>query len=254
MTESSAKRPGVLLVLFICLKVADTEVLPQAVLEWGLAEGALSAAPDLSLVRHEPSTHPINDGKTYWGFSARQSIAAGKLLLSVQHSSVLNHKLALESEEFRPVVHALHDMQPTTIVALFLLHEARKGQRSSWATYISTLPRKQSNFFYWTEKELQVLSGSPVLEEWRIRQSLHSGEFKRIHPVAREMAILFGNKTVTQADYNWALSTIQARSFSIFHEGMLVATIQPQLQITHSACRQTVSIPSAGCRCGHPSA
>lgn len=103
---------------------------------------------------------------------------------------------------------------PNVALALFLILELCSGQASFWHPYISILPGSFNTVLYFSIEELEVLSGSVVLDEaLKLRRSIarqyaYFHKIFRTHPLAKSLPY---KDCFTYDLYRWAVSAVMTR-------------------------------------------
>lgn len=165
------------------------------------------------------------------GLLARRAIAQEAELVRVPVRICLTLEAACACPELRGVVDG--DTNEYVAIALLLILERAKGERSFWAPYVRILPTVEdvSATFSWPDDELESLAGSPVgAATASMKAKLRS----------EHAAVVSGGgvdpKVVTFAAWEWAFSTLFSRAIRLKsgREGELLALVPYVDFINHS--------------------
>jgi hypothetical protein len=163
------------------------------------------------------------------GFVAAEAIDSGAELFRVPLSHVMSVNTALEDPVLSQLQSQLSVLKQfgSPLLALYLLLEKLRGEKSRWKPYISSLPHSFSVPLYWRWEELMLLRGgtawSQTLQMWKNAVRL----FAVVRHVCTENRARLGIASVpTFAQWRWALSAVFTRRNSIpADNGMVLALI-----------------------------
>uniref|UniRef100_G3MTS6 protein-histidine N-methyltransferase n=1 Tax=Amblyomma maculatum TaxID=34609 RepID=G3MTS6_AMBMU len=103
-------------------------------------------------------------------------------------------------------------------LAIFLILELSAGESSFWHPYISVLPDSFNTVLYFNIEELELLSGSAVLDEALklhrsiARQYAYFHKIFRTHPLAKSLPF---KDCFTYDLYRWAVSAVMTRQNAV---------------------------------------
>jgi histone-lysine N-methyltransferase SETD3 len=131
----------------------------------------------------------------------------------------LSARAARESADVGPIAKECGDsLGRDDVLALFIMHERRKGANSAHAEHIDSIPREYDQTLFWADNELAEIVGSNV---HALTQSLavqvredHEALLKALESSAYELTLL-ADTPFTLEEYRWALATIWSRSMDI---------------------------------------
>lgn len=158
--------------------VGSSVTIHDALLRWCIEEHALPAT------RLEPASldDDLGSGEQALGFIINQDAARDDILLEIPGD------LAVTSVDVAkdPLLNTLAEGRSELVgLALFLIQERAKGQGSTWAPLLATLPKSIDNPVLWEDTEREVLlRGSPVLAEARSREAALLSEWESIESTA----------------------------------------------------------------------
>lgn len=153
-----------------------------------------------------------------WGLKTEKDIKEGQLWLSVPREIMLTSSTSTgvnlaEILKADPISKNL----PQVFLALLLLEE-RLNANSLWTAYFNILPSEYNTVLYFTPDELELLKGSPCLEEalkqYRhiARQYAYYWQLFHRNPETRTLNI---KDKFTFSAYRWAVSTVMTRQNAV---------------------------------------
>lgn len=122
----------------------------------------------------------------------------------------------IEEQQVNPFLHSNGEQKgqpfPQRMLALYVLHESRKGKQSQWYDYMQTLPKQFSLLEDFSEEEMDQLRGT----------ALHTAVMEKMHSRRTEWEIvrLFvpmcrpDYPPITWEDWHWARNIVNTRAFS----------------------------------------
>ena len=87
------------------------------------------------------------------GLQATRDIKQGDVMLRIPNSMLLTYQTVLTSD-LKDVFSPGKLMPQKDLLALFLLHEKGKGEKSKWAPYISMIPDEINSLLSFTDKDI----------------------------------------------------------------------------------------------------
>eukprot|EP00878_Enallax_costatus_P013966 GHUV01014605.1.p1 GENE.GHUV01014605.1~~GHUV01014605.1.p1 ORF type:complete len:347 (+),score=91.08 GHUV01014605.1:276-1316(+) len=138
---------------------------------------------------------------------AAKDIAAGDAIISVPDSSWLGAAAAQQSSIGRYIA----SLEPWLQLALVLLAE-RAAPGSRLRSYISSLPSQLDSPVFWSEKELQLLQGTQLLESVMGYKQFFSEQYQQL-----DEQLFSPNRSAFPADafnyssFVWAVATVRSK-------------------------------------------
>ena len=100
------------------------------------------------------------------GLQATQDIKQGDVMLRIPNSMLLTYQTVLASD-LRDLLMPVKDKLPQkALVALFLLHEKGKGEKSMWAPYISMIPEEINSLLSFTKQDITHVRTHPKFRRY----------------------------------------------------------------------------------------
>jgi len=161
-------------------------------------------------------------GKQGLGLLVTDDIEDGEQVIRIPRKAMMSVETAKSSSigtliERDPLLKSM----PNVALAVHLLIE-RNSPASIWESYINILPHTYTTPLYFTQKQLELLKGSPALED----------ALKQYKFVARQYAYfyrLFANTLLkdylTYDEYRWAVSTVMTRQNRVPAKDAVVAGV-----------------------------
>ncbi|CAN7937540.1 unnamed protein product [Ixodes hexagonus] len=154
-----------------------------AFFKWCLDNGAITHGITLQALPQEE-----------YGFAAEHDIQEGEQFLGVPLEMMMTTVGARKSKlgpllREDPIMKSMENV----VLSMFLILELCAGNTSFWHPYISILPRSFNTVLYFTVEELQLLTGSSVLDEALklhrsiARQYAYFHKIFRTHPLAKSL-------------------------------------------------------------------
>jgi len=113
-----------------------------------------------------------------------------------------------------------------TLALFFIYAKTNPNFDDSWKSYINVLPERVDNLLTVSEKELNLLKGSPLYDLAKTRRE-HQNEtyHKHILPLSLKEVEIFP-KSISQTDWVWAISVVLSRKFNLQNaNGQFVAVV-----------------------------
>eukprot|EP01084_Bolivina_argentea_P013680 25657_1 len=102
--------------------------------------------------------------------------------------------------------HIINITDKHSLMALYILYEQQKGKHSKWQYYIDLFPKNFSNIpIYYTQRELNQLNGSVILDTINTKLTSLHNEYNAIHNII--------NIPFSFEEYKWAITAVQSRVF-----------------------------------------
>eukprot|EP00882_Tetradesmus_deserticola_P007360 GHRQ01007754.1.p1 GENE.GHRQ01007754.1~~GHRQ01007754.1.p1 ORF type:complete len:476 (+),score=189.66 GHRQ01007754.1:146-1573(+) len=128
--------------------------------------------------RLEPKRFKADGGERV-GLIAAADAQAGEVLLQVPESLAVTGIDAEKHDLVGPVAAQCSELVGLT---LWLMAERARGAASSWSQLLQTLPHSTASPVLWEEQErVELLTGSPVLQEARSRQAALQQQWAQLH-------------------------------------------------------------------------
>uniref|UniRef100_A0A147BP83 protein-histidine N-methyltransferase n=1 Tax=Ixodes ricinus TaxID=34613 RepID=A0A147BP83_IXORI len=154
-----------------------------------------------------------------YGFAAEHDIQEGDQFLGVPLGMMMTTVGARKSKlgallRDDPIMKSMENVA----LSMFLILELCAGSASFWHPYISILPRSFNTVLYFTVEELQLLTGSSVLDEALklhrsiARQYAYFHKIFRTHPLAKSLPY---KDCFTYDLYRWAVSAVMTRQNAV---------------------------------------
>ncbi|XP_077493635.1 SET domain containing 3 [Amblyomma americanum] len=159
----------------------------------------------------------LPDGE--YGLVAEENIEESSQFLGIPMKLVMT-TVAARKSKLGPLLRDDPIMKTMSNVALaiFLILELSVGESSFWHPYISVLPESFNTVLYFSIEELELLSGSTVLDEALklhrsiARQYAYFHKIFRTHPLAKSLPF---KDCFTYDLYRWAVSAVMTRQNAV---------------------------------------
>lgn len=124
-----------------------------------------------------------------------------------------------------------------TLLAIFLLEEAAKGEQSQWHHYISILPRDHRTFpINYTNEELTELIGSSLLMQIHEKVFDLKKDYDRVLAACPQKFSKYRFR-----DFCWARTMVASRMFGVMIDGVKTNILAPFADmLNHRLPKQTV--------------
>jgi hypothetical protein len=141
------------------------------------------------------------------GVTATDDVRDGELIVSIPRSMLITAPEEPDPCPF-PEINAGYWRKAhyTTRLALSLLAERRRGDRSPFAPYIAVLPTSFVTPLFWKQEELQALEYPPIQEAIEAQRKEWRSRYDAL--VASSPAV-----ETTYEEFLWAMSTVLSRSY-----------------------------------------
>lgn len=154
-----------------------------------------------------------------YGLVAEENIEDSSQFLGIPMKLVMT-TVAARKSKLGPLLRDDPIMKSMSNVALsiFLILELSAGESSFWHPYISVLPESFNTVLYFSIEELELLSGSTVLDEALklhrsiARQYAYFHKIFRTHPLAKSLPF---KDCFTYDLYRWAVSAVMTRQNAV---------------------------------------
>ena len=137
------------------------------------------------------------------GLIARKQTTQGEPLVKIPMKLVMTKEKAAR-ELGAQIIDPLGEY---IAIALFLVHERAKGDSSLWRAYIDLLPTTEDvgQSFTWSEEELTLLEGSPVLASTRSFQEKLRAEYATVQQLSAAYPQVLLPEVHTWEAFEWAM-------------------------------------------------
>ncbi|KAK9793181.1 hypothetical protein WJX73_007995 [Symbiochloris irregularis] len=187
----------------------------ERLLEWLKSQGGY-ALPDLALTA--PSQLSSVSVCEERGICAKSDVAEGTRLLEVPLHLCL-HLHSSESPETACAVLRKQESLPIFLATVaLLLHELGKGQQSTFAAHLQSLPDSHNCTFAWQEQEQQWLRGTGAESVGPSAAQLHADQ---VLPVLKAHPGLWPDHVRTLEAFKHAAGMVQSRTFHMREENWL---------------------------------
>lgn len=147
------------------------------------------------------------------GVRAASAVKKGNPLFSCPVKLLVSVAAARAEPTLGPVFEQL-TVRDDDILALFLLHERRKGAASAHAQHITSLPKTYDQTIFWTPEEMAEIAGSNVAGITAQLLLQIKGDYDSLQATLGSFAaVAVGDFSLE--DYSWALATIWSRSMDL---------------------------------------
>ncbi|XP_072158598.1 actin-histidine N-methyltransferase [Bemisia tabaci] len=149
------------------------------------------------------------------GLVATKDIESGEMILKIPRKLMMTVEDA-ESSHLNKLIQENTILQhmPNITLALFLLYERFKPQKSFWEPYFNVLPHSYPTVLYFNRSEMEGLRGSPAFE-FAMKQYRHIARqytyFKKVFEQSNDEASKVLRDIFTFEKYRWAVSTVMTR-------------------------------------------
>ncbi|CAL1360352.1 unnamed protein product [Linum trigynum] len=144
------------------------------------------------------------------GLVARRDIGRNEVVLEVPKKLWINPESVAGSE----IGGICGGLKPWISVALFLIREKSKKERSDLKAYLDVLPETTDSTIFWSEKELVELQGTQLLSTTTGVKQYLQREFQRVEEEILEPNSQLFPSPVTLEDFTWAFGILRSRAFS----------------------------------------
>eukprot|EP00762_Andalucia_godoyi_P008590 ANDGO_04574.mRNA.1 [Fructose-bisphosphate aldolase]-lysine N-methyltransferase len=180
-----------------------------------------------------PNVKFVDFVETGPGAMANADIAADSTIVRVPKSLFLSSGLLSNktNPELAEAVESIRGLTPQYKLALILLNEAAKGEKSFWAPYIATFPAEYDTSIYFSEEQLEELKGSNLLPLTLARKQQLQQNYDEVFPFLLEkFAKVFSPKAAYSLEkFTWAISTVWKYSFYLKDGEDTVSVLVPLL-------------------------
>ncbi|GMF56704.1 unnamed protein product [Phytophthora fragariaefolia] len=166
------------------------------------------------------------------GVFAKQALASGQVTLRVPFKLTMNVESAAKSD-LAPVIEKYPQIPDDEVLAMHLMYERSKGDESFFAPFIASMPTTFDMPVFWTEAELNELTGTNVLLLTQLMKQHLARDFDNIHQAVVEdfPDIFVALPTLTIEDYMWAMSVIWSRAFGVSKGGKYFHVLCPAMDM-----------------------
>jgi histone-lysine N-methyltransferase SETD3 len=163
-------------------------------------------------------------GNEVRGCHATQSIAHDEVIVEIPINCLITVEMGKATDIGKKIIRANIDLDaPKHIFLMLFMLIDRKNPNSFFKPYYDILPPTLSNMpIFWTEKELQALKGSHVLNQIEERKMAIDNDYMAICQVAPEFVHI-----CTSHDFAWARMAVCSRNFGMVVNGLRTAALVP---------------------------
>lgn len=197
---------------------------------WGRAKHPLGIANETT-DEGEPSGR---------GLVAVKPILQGELLFEVPEKCLMTKERAIEEVQGLP-----SDVDDYAAIAVLLIQERERGERSFWKPYIGILPTASEliPLFTWPEDELRLLEGSPTVAAAKSLKAKVQTDYnaleERLFSKNREC---FPENVFTLAAWQWAFSILFTRAVMLSAEKLIALVPYADLLNHNPFCSTYIDI------------
>lgn len=155
-------------------------------------------------------------GASGLGLVATRPLSKGERLCSVPAVCCFSVSAARASPTLAPLLTQYgQPLREDDVLALLLLHEKGKGGDSVRAHHVAALPAHYDCTLFWSEEELQEVTGSPCGALTAALLSQTEADYNALKPLLASDEAAFPPHVCTLADYRWALATVWSRAMDL---------------------------------------
>lgn len=203
------------------LRTASKELSPEAKKSKAFSEWLSSNGMYLSeLATWGRPRHPLaiadnttDDGENSGrGLIAMKGIVQGEPVFEIPYELILTKEVALKS------IPLPEDVNEYIAIACFLISERAKGDESFWKPYFDILPLDEEliPLFRWSQEDLALLEGSPVLAETESLKEKLTNEFKAASELYFDgKGDIFSEEVFTYQAWEWAFAILFSRAIRL---------------------------------------
>lgn len=178
----------------------------MSLLEWFKSEGGF--------ISEKLTVQSLDNGEGI-ALVGKEPIEKSEVLMLIPYSCCMTIETAVANSGLSEIVEQnswLMDA-PDELLALHLMIERGKGERSRWAKFIETLPSDVDTPIHWTEAQLVLLGQSMCRKISSMLADRLEKDYEELYvPLKAAWPSLL--ERITFDDYRWALSSIWSRAFS----------------------------------------
>ncbi|KAG7387716.1 hypothetical protein PHYBOEH_008155 [Phytophthora boehmeriae] len=158
---------------------------------------------------------PVVTSNGLRGVSATEEIPSGEPMLSIPRRLLISEELCWKDPQLRPIFEENRDVftRDDSVLALFLMREMIRGDRSFFYPYLAILPYPES-VQDWTEDEIYELHDARLVEAAARRTAEIETYYHRVfNRLQEKYPGEFPETLYTFDTFKFAWKTIQARTF-----------------------------------------
>lgn len=181
----------------------DNDMYLSELAGWGRAMHPLAIA-------NETTDDGESSGR---GLVAVKNISQGESVFEVPFRVVLTKERALKE-----VPELQEDIDEYIAIAILLIQERAKGEKSFWRPYLDVLPDDEQliPLFRWNEDDMRLLEGSPCISAARSLKSKLATEFEKARNIVFEgRRDRFPEHVFTVEAWEWAFAILFSRAINL---------------------------------------
>lgn len=157
------------------------------------------------------------------GLLSGDDVSAGDVVVSVPSDCMLS--TSFDAVALNPQLGSLIKSVPSdpaytsARLALVLLAERARGERSDFATYVGSLPKAYTLPIFWSPDAITQLRGYPNVQRRLLKQAKFISTFASEHLVTAAANDAFSGLRVDADAYGWANAACSSRAFRIGGDG-----------------------------------
>ena len=203
--------------------------------QWCIESLGVSLMPNQE-VRSLPSESQVPE-EDERGIFASDTIPEKSILCSIPFGSLFCIEAFKSDPQIQAFITAHSEsvgLREDDILAVALIAEKQKGDKSKWHKHMDLLPKLYHTVLYFEGIQLEALKGSNLYTTAKQLQAQVAGDFKRIAPVVRtwlgeQFPDVDVSTVFTQETFTWAISTIWSRFITVVREGKQMRVMAPYM-------------------------